>query len=154
MLTIRRATLNDQLGIADFNCRLAWESEKKKLDSAVAAAGVHAALKDPNGKGIYYLACDGSEVIGQCQVTLEWSDWRNGWFWWVQSVYVREDRRGQGVFREIYQHVRREATEAGDVLALRLYVERNNHGARSTYERLGMKAEPYDMMTDKIFDFS
>jgi GNAT superfamily N-acetyltransferase len=150
MFTIRRATPADVALIAEHNRRLAWESESKTLDPAVVTAGVAAAIADPERKGPYYLACEGPSAIGQCQVTLEWGDWRNGWFWWFQGVYVQEDHRGRGVFRALYRHVRDEALAAGNVLALRLYVERNNHRARSVYKSLGMVLEHYDVMREEI----
>jgi GNAT superfamily N-acetyltransferase len=150
MITVRQATAADAPIIADHNRRLAWESEKKSLDPAESLAGVAAALADPSGKGPYYLACEGDSVVGQCQVTWEWGDWRNGWFWWIQSVYVRADYRRRGVFRAIYQRVRQAAVEAGDVLAIRLYVERDNHPARAVYEHLGLAVEHYDMMRDEL----
>src|SRR5262245_44355401 len=99
MLTIRRATSADAAIIAEHNRRLAWESESKTLDPSVVIAGVAAAILDPERKGPYYLACQRSGVIGQCQVTFEWSDWRNGWLWWIQGVYVPAEHRGRGVFR-------------------------------------------------------
>ena len=79
----------------------------------VVTAGVAAALADPMAKGPYFLACDGDDVVGQLQVTYEWSDWRNGWFWWIQSVYVRADSRGRGVFGTLYRHVRQSAHGRG-----------------------------------------
>jgi GNAT superfamily N-acetyltransferase len=150
MITVRRATADDAPIIAEHNRRLAWESEQKTLNPAESLAGVVAALADPEGKGPYYLACEGDAVVGQCQVTWEWGDWRNGWFWWIQSVYVRADYRRRGVFRTIYQRVRRDAVEAGNVLAMRLYVERDNHPARAVYEQLGLTMEHYDMMRDEL----
>jgi GNAT superfamily N-acetyltransferase len=150
MLTVRRATPADVAVIAEQNRLLAWESESKTLDPAAVTAGVAAAIADPDRKGPYYVACAGPSVVGQCQITLEWSDWRNGWFWWFQGVYVQESHRKRGVFRALYQHVRREAIAAGDVLALRLYVERDNQAARSVYERLGMEIEHYDVMRAEI----
>ena len=146
MQSIREAFAADAAVIADGNCKLAWESEGKTLDPAVVAAGVAAALADPAGKGPYYLACDGEAVIGQCQVTREWSDWRNKWIWWLQGVYVRPDQRKRGVFRSLYEHVRQRAQESGEVLAIRLYVERDNHRAQAVYRQLGMEVEHYDMM--------
>jgi GNAT superfamily N-acetyltransferase len=150
MLTIRRATAGDVAVIAEHNRLLAWESEGKTLNPAVARAGVAAAIDDPEHKGPYYLASEDNAVVGQCQVTLEWGDWRNGWFWWIQSVYVRSDYRGRGVFRSLYHRVRNDALAAGNVLALRLYVERNNRNARAVYERLGMALEQYDMMSEDL----
>ena len=105
----RVATPADAAIIAEHNRRLAWESESKTLDPAVVMAGVAAAIADPVRKGPYYLACEGTSVIGQCQVTFEWSDWRNGWLWWIQGVYVPADYRRHGAFRALYEHVRREA---------------------------------------------
>jgi ribosomal protein S18 acetylase RimI-like enzyme len=84
------------------------------------------------------------------QTTYEWSDWRNGWFWWVQSVYVRSDYRGRGAFRTLYDHVRRAARDAGDVIGIRLYVERDNRSAQETYRRLGMKEMPFHLMQELL----
>src|SRR4051812_7958603 len=103
-LTIRRAAPTDAGTIVEFNRRLAEESEGKALDLGVLAKGVAAVLADPN-KGPYYLAEEGGEVVGQMQITFEWSDWRNGWLWWIQGVYVRPDARRRGVFRALYHHV-------------------------------------------------
>lgn len=143
---IRTATAGDAATIAEHNARLALESEGKSLDPAAALAGVQAAIADPECKGYYYLACAGAELAGQCQITREWSDWRNAWFWWFQSVYTRPEHRGQGVFRALHDFVRERAIEAGDVLSLRLYVEKANRSARQTYERLGLQLESYDVM--------
>jgi GNAT superfamily N-acetyltransferase len=149
-LTIRRAAPADVPVIVEYNRRLARETEAKELDPAVVAAGVRAALADPERKGPYYLACDGGDVVGQMQVTYEWSDWRNGWYWWVQSVYVRADHRGRGVFRTLYEHIREQARAAGDVVGIRLYVEKDNHAARATYRRLGMEAIHFDLMQELL----
>src|SRR4051794_37487555 len=111
--TVRPATPADVPAIVEYNRRLALESEGKTLDPATVTKGVTAALADPDTKGPYFLACDGDDVVGQLQLTFEWSDWRNGWFWWVQGVYVRQDARGRGVYRTLYQHVRARAKEAG-----------------------------------------
>lgn len=146
MRTIRNATAADVAVIANGNCMLAWESEKKKLDPAIVAAGVAAAVGDPDGKGPYYLACDGDNVVGQCQVTREWSDWRNKWIWWLQGVYVQPERRKTGVFRSLYRHIQEQARICGNVLAIRLYVERDNGSAQAVYRQLGLATEHYDMM--------
>ena len=118
-------------------------AKARALDLAVLAGGVAAALADPERKGPYYLAVEGETVLGQLQITFEWSDWRNGWFWWFQSVYVREEARRRGVFRSLYAHIVELARREPDVIGLRLYVERDNHGAQRTYRDLGMEQMPY-----------
>lgn len=140
--TIRRATPADAALVTDFNLRLALESEGKALDRALLSAGVAAALADP-GKALYFLAEEGGTVVGQTMVTTEWSDWRNGWFWWVQSVYVVPPARRSGVFRALYEHVHQAARADPAVVGLRLYVEQDNHAAQGTYSRLGMTRTGY-----------
>ena len=143
-LKIRRANLADAPVIADFNIRLAEESERLRLDRACVAAGVAALLSDP-AKGIYYVAeCDGS-VVGQLMITYEWSDWRNGNLWWIQSVYVKEESRAQGVFKALFKHLENLARTSVDVAGLRLYMHSDNERARKTYERLGMKNSNYEV---------
>ena len=149
-LTVRTATPADTPVIVEYNRRLAQETEHKTLDPQIVAAGVAAAIADPMTKGPYFVACDGADIVGQLQVTLEWSDWRNGWFWWIQSVYVRADYRGRGAFRLLYQHVRSRATAAGNVVGIRLYVERDNTSAQATYSRLGMTVMPFMFMEDAL----
>ena len=141
-LTVRRATLADALVLAEFNSRLAQETEGKTLDPAVVAAGVAAGLADAT-KGLYFVAEDDGTVLGMIMVTFEWSDWRNGWLWWIQSVYVRAEARRRGVFRTLYEHVYQTAVREADVIGLRLYVENNNQSAQQTYLRIGMKEAGY-----------
>jgi len=144
-LTIRRATPADAAVVADFNARLARETEGKDLDPAVLRAGVGAVLADPQ-KGFYTLAERAGEVVGQVLVTYEWTDWRNGWYWWVQSVYVRPDARRGGVFGRLYRHLEAAALADPTVVGLRLYVEQDNHAAQAVYRRLGLADEPYFLM--------
>jgi GNAT superfamily N-acetyltransferase len=141
-LTIRLGTAADVELIAEFNCRLAQESENKTLDRPVITAGVRAALADPH-KGPYYLAEEDGVVLGQMQITFEFSDWRNGWLWWIQGVYVRAEARRRGVFRALYEHVYQLARQDPEVIGLRLYVERDNQAAQQTYLRLGMTWSNY-----------
>ena len=130
--------------IADFNLRLAQETEDLRLDPACVRAGVEALLKDP-GKGIYYLAEDERAVAGQLMITFEWSDWRNGNIWWLQSVYVEPRFRRAGVFRALFRHVQQSAARSPDVWGLRLYMHAENARARASYERLGMKQTQYQV---------
>jgi GNAT superfamily N-acetyltransferase len=139
---VREATPADAAVVVEFNRLLAEDSEGKQLDLAVLGAGVTAQLADPQ-KGRYFVAEEGDFILGQLGVTFEWSDWRNGWMWWIQSVYVRADARRRGVFRALFEHVRQAALDDGHVVGLRLYVERENHGAQRTYEQLGMQPSGY-----------
>lgn len=139
-IRLREATPSDAAAIVDFNRRLAWETEQKTLDTETLSRGVARLLGEP-AAGFYRIAESAGEVVGQLMVTFEWSDWRDGWFWWVQSVYVREDLRRSGVFRSLFEDVVRMAKECGDVVGVRLYVERDNLRAQQTYAALGM-ADP------------
>lgn len=141
-VSIRLAAPGDRDTIAGFNQAMAQETEHRALDLARLRRGVEAVLGD-SSKGRYWVAEVDGQVVGQLLVTYEWSDWRNGAFWWIQSVYVDPAFRRQGVFRALYEHVVRQAEQAPEVCGLRLYVEQNNRRAQQTYERLGMKPTPY-----------
>src|SRR5438309_10883392 len=127
---------------------MAWETEKRTLQPERVQAGVAALLRDP-AKGTYFLAettRNGTPAVaGQLLITYEWSDWRNGNFWWIQSVYVAEEFRGQGIFRALYHHVRDLAAANKDVCGLRLYMDAHNASARGAYARLGMKRTNYEV---------
>jgi ribosomal protein S18 acetylase RimI-like enzyme len=141
-LLVRRAIPADAAVIVEYNCRLAVETEGKSLDLGTLTAGVAAGLADEN-KAIYFVAEQDGAVGGQLMLTREWSDWRNGWIWWIQSVYVRQESRRSGVFRALYQHVIDTAKRDPEVIGLRLYVEHENHAAQQTYARLGMEKTSY-----------
>lgn len=143
-ILIRRAIFADWETVTEYNGRLAAETEAVILDREVLAAGVQAVLADA-GKGLYFVAESGGEVIGQAMVTFEWSDWRNGPIWWFQSVYVRADWRRRGVFRRLYDAIFQAGREAGAV-EFRLYAVATNEPALETYRRLGMKPTPYIVM--------
>ncbi|HLE31711.1 MAG TPA: GNAT family N-acetyltransferase, partial [Bacteroidota bacterium] len=113
-ITIRPAAPADGPLIAKFNALMALETEHRTLDQKVLRLGVEAVLRD-RSKGIYYVAEIGGTVIGQLMITYEWSDWRNGTFWWIQSVYVLEEYRGKGVFKTLFQFIEREAKSRKDV---------------------------------------
>ncbi len=142
---IRRATPDDLEVVVRYNAALATESEGKTLDDAILRRGISAVLNDVH-KGFYTLVEDDTEVVGQTLVTYEWSDWRNGWYWWIQSVYVRADARRTGVFRSLYDHLHAAAMLDPTVIGLRLYVEHDNERALKTYSSLGMELEPYKLM--------
>lgn len=142
VLAIRRATAADGPIIIEFNRLLARETEGKVLDPDVLAAGVAAVLADGD-KGHYFLAEEEGAVLGQMLITFEWSDWRNGWMWWIQSVFVRPEARRRGAFRALFRHVHQAATDDPHVIGLRLYVERDNRAAQETYRQLGMAQTQY-----------
>ena len=136
-LLIRAAKLSDLPTIVDFNCRLAWETEHKRLDAAIITRGVQRALKHPQ-MCHYFVAESSGQVVGQAMVTFELTDWRDGVLWWFQSVYVAESSRGHGVFRALFDHILGLAQADPEVRGLRLYVERENGRAQRVYEQLGM----------------
>lgn len=148
-LTIRVATPADAPVLVDFNRRLADETEGLQLDRATVEKGVAAALADPS-KARYFVACVGSEVVGQVMHTWEWSDWRNGYFWWLQSVYVSQPHRGGGVFRRLFEHVRELAAGDLQVVGLRLYVEHENSDAQQVYARLGLTRTGYLVLEQEL----
>lgn len=123
----------------------ALESESLTLDAKTVSAGVSAVLKDQS-RGIYFVAEIGGAIAGQLMITYEWSDWRNGNIWWIQSVYVPEAQRGAGVFTALFRHVEMLARESGEVCSLRLYMEKQNERARRAYKKLGMKEMHYDVL--------
>jgi len=141
-MTIRPATLDDLLTLVEFNRRLALETEGITLSAELLNQGVRAALLDPQ-KARYFVAEIAGRVVGQLMHTREWSDWRNGHIWWLQSVYVDQDFRREGVFRSLVEHLRAEAEAAPDVVGLRLYVEEHNDRAAATYDRLGLREAGY-----------
>jgi GNAT superfamily N-acetyltransferase len=141
---VRPAHLDDLGAVVGYNAELALETEGKTLDGDVLQQGVARALDDPD-RLRYWVAEDvaSGRVIGQAAITREWTDWRNGWIWWFQSVFVHADFRRAGVFRALYAHVRDEALAAQNVIALRLYVEQDNARAQRTYQSLGMRPAGY-----------
>ncbi len=143
-IKIRPAKPGDAPTIAEFNRRLASETEELTLDAARVQAGVKALLSD-SSKGIYYVAEIAGKLAGQLMITYEWSDWRNGNLWWIQSVFVDEKFRGAGVFKALFNHVRTLAEKEGNVPNLRLYVEEHNTRARQAYNKLGFKKTYYEV---------
>lgn len=147
---IRPAKLDDVSAIVDFNRRLAIETEDKVLELETLERGVRAGILDAS-RARYFVAEQDREVVGQVMLTLEWSDWRNGEVWWFQSVYVHPEHRRRGVFRKLFEHVRRTAESTPGVVGLRLYVENENEIAQQTYRELGLVEGGYRVM-ERFFD--
>ena len=136
-IMIRFAGAEDLAALVVFNRAMARETESKELVVEVVSAGVSALLEKPE-LGFYLVAEQQGEVVGSLMVTTEWSDWRNGTFWWIQSVYVLPKARRQGIYRRLYEFVKMEAEKQENVCGFRLYVERENIPAQMTYSSLGM----------------
>ena len=141
---VRPAGERDLELLVGFNRALARETEGLDLDPDRLRAGVRAVLGDA-ARGSYLVAEAAGRAVGALLVTREWSDWRAGWFWWIQSVYVEPEHRRRGVYGELHREVAARARRAGDVRGLRLYVDRANAGARATYLALGMAPSHYDL---------
>ena len=145
----REAVADDAAILAGFNRAMALETESKSLAMETLLPGVRAVLRDPR-HGFYVVADTGREIAGSLLVTYEWSDWRNGRIWWIQSVYVRPDFRRRGIYRTLHGFVRERARAAGEVVRIRLYVERDNAAAQRTYAALGMTETPYRIYEEML----
>ena len=144
-IRVRAAGAGDAETIARFNARMALETEGITLEWERVRAGVQAVFEKPE-RGWYLVAEDETgAVVGQLMVTYEWSDWRNGVFWWIQSVYVAPEARGCGIYTTMYNDLVRRAKRDASVCGIRLYVETHNGRARGVYERAGMNRAAYDM---------
>ena len=143
-MIVRKANINDVSKIAEYNYNLAFETEDKKLNMEVLTKGVTALLKDEN-KGVYHVCEIDGNIVGQIMYTFEWSDWRNGTFLWIQSVYVDKNYRGKGVFKTLYNHIKNICDKDKNICGIRLYVERENYVAQKTYKSLGMEECNYYM---------
>lgn len=141
-LVVRDAVADDLQWLVDCAIAMAWETERKRLDAGMVRAGVAAALDDAS-KARYFVAMRSGARAGTLMLTGEWSDWRNGLWWWIQSVYVEPSQRRGGVFAALYRHVEMLARAAPGVIGLRLYVEHANAAAQRTYASLGMHDAGY-----------
>lgn len=148
-VVIRKGDPGDAETLTEFNVAMAWETEHKRLDPATVARGVRAVLASAD-YGFYAVAVAADRVVGSLLVTYEWSDWRCGLFWWVQSVYVRPELRRRGIFTKLHAFVRDEAARTPRVCGLRLYVEDANHAAQRVYTALGMKRTPYHIYEQSL----
>lgn len=144
MITYRDACLSDTDRIVEFQLAMARETEDFELDAAICTRGVRA-LFDGSDKGRYYVAEDDGAVVGSLMITTEWSDWRAGTVWWIQSVYVDPAHRNKGVYAGLYAHVKRLMDGNPDIRGIRLYVDRRNTRAQEVYRRLGMNGDHYQV---------
>ncbi len=148
-MNIRFAQREDADALVEFNQAMALETEGKRLDRNILTKGVEAVFSDDK-KGFYVVAEDEGTIVAGLMVTYEWSDWRNGWFWWIQSVYIPPEHRGKRIYSELYNFLKQRAAEAGDVCGFRLYAETENVHAQAVYKKLGMEAPRYVMFEESI----
>ena len=141
-MNIRLAEKDDIHALVGFNQAMALETEGKNLEASVLEPGVAAVFEDAN-KGFYVVADDGGLAVGGLLITYEWSDWRNRWFWWIQSVYILPEFRGRSIYRQMYAFVKQLARARGGVCGFRLYVEKANVHAQKVYEQLRMRESHY-----------
>lgn len=144
-MKVRAAAIEDADLLVDFNQQMARETEGKELDFDVLRQGVAGMLNDAS-RGFYLVAEVKGVVVGSLMITTEWSDWRNGDYWWIQSVYVAPEHRRKGVFRCLLAEVRQRSKAAENVRGFRLYVEQNNVDAQATYKSLGFSKTAYQML--------
>jgi GNAT superfamily N-acetyltransferase len=142
MVKIRKADIDDVETITSFQIKMALETENLELDKKTVKKGVTSVFKNKN-KGQYYVAEENNKIIGSLLVTPEWSDWRNGTILWIQSTYVTPVYRRKGVFKYMYNHLKKQVKKSDNLLGLRLYVDKTNQNAQKTYEKLGMNDEHY-----------
>ena len=142
-LVVRRADSGDLDTLVQFNLDLARETESRELDRVLVRRGVEGGLARPESCR-YFVAERAGAIAGQLMLTFEWSDWRAGFFWWIQSVFVPKEARGQGIFHALYDHVTTLAREDSEgCCGLRLYVEQDNQRAMKVYEDVGMLRTHY-----------
>jgi len=141
-IEVREATVEDVDTIAQFNSNMALETEGKQLDATVLRSGVERGLGRPD-LCRFFVAEHSGKPVGQAMITYELSEWRDGMFWWFQSVYVHAEYRRRGIFRALYHHIESLAKDTPDVCGLRLYVEKSNQRAMDVYGRLGMDDAGY-----------
>lgn len=139
---VREANIEDHSAIVDFQLAMALETENLQLDKEVLSKGVLSVLEDKT-KARYFIADSDGLAVGVLMITLEWSDWRNGWVWWIQSVYTKPGYRKMGVYKLLYNHVKDIVQKSMDIMGLRLYVDKRNIKAQQVYESLGMTCEHY-----------
>ena len=144
MVHYRDANRNDAPAIVDFQIAMARETEDFALDRATCTRGVSAVFADFS-LGRYFVAEEDGFVVASLMITPEWSDWRNGVVWWIQSVYVRPENRKRGIYAGLYKHVKNIAEHDKVVMGIRLYVDKRNTTAQEVYRRMGMNGDHYQL---------
>jgi ribosomal protein S18 acetylase RimI-like enzyme len=152
-LTIRLARPEDVLTIASFSAAMALETEGRHLDLERLHKGTIALLESTD-RGFYMVAeieqTGDRQLLGQLMITYEWSDWRNGTFWWIQSVYVAPQWRRRGVYSSMHKYIMALAQADPQVCGIRLYVEQENRTAQTVYSRVGLSLSRYKVFEEDL----
>ena len=143
-MKIEFASPKDQECIAEFQIKMALETENLNLLPSVVKKGVKAVFDDPS-KGKFLVAVEESRPIASLMIVPEWSDWRNGTVYWIHSVYIIPQYRGKKVYKQMYQYLQKIVRSDDELIGIRLYVDKTNHNAQKAYEALGMTNEHYDL---------
>ena len=143
-MKITQPGIEDINSLVDFNIKMAKETENKLLNKKIVTKGVSEVLTDTS-LGYYVIAKNKNTILGSLMITYEWSDWRNGMFWWIQSVYVEKEYRQQGVYKKMYSYIKDKALKDNSCTGIRLYVEQENKIAQSVYKKLEMKETHYKL---------
>jgi ribosomal protein S18 acetylase RimI-like enzyme len=146
---IIKAQKQHALTIAEFNVAMALETENKIIPPEKIIPGVESLMEKPH-YGFYIIAEHENEITGCMMITYEWTDWRNGLFWWIQSVFVKKEYRQKGIYRAMHEFVRKEAKKHEEVVGIRLYVEKDNKNAQQVYHKMGMKETDYKLFEEMI----
>ena len=144
MTEVREGRPQDAATIVDFQVRMARETEEFELDRDICSKGVAAVFNNPS-LGRYYVVEKDGAILASLMITLEWSDWRNGYVWWIQSVFVVPEARGRGLYRALYEHIKEKVNESDSVRGVRLYVDLTNENAQQVYSKLGMNGDHYKL---------
>ena len=143
-ITIRKAKTADLKKIVDFQLAMAMETENLQLDLSTVEKGVNAVYQDIS-KGQYFVTEVNGEIAASLMITFEWSDWRNGMVYWIQSVYVQKQFRRLGIYSKMYAHIQDLVKTDDSVRGIRLYVDKTNMNAQETYKKTGMNGEHYQL---------
>lgn len=141
-IKIRDAKIDDSSYIVDFQMAMAIETEDLMLDKETLSKGVLAVLED-SSKARYFIAQGDGKPVGMLMITTEWSDWRNRWVWWIQSVYTLPECRKMGIYKLLYEHVKGIVLSTDNIGGIRLYVDKRNIRAQAVYTNLGMNGDHY-----------
>ncbi len=141
---IRKAETKDIEKLIQFQIRMAKETENLLLDEKTVYKGVKKIFTHPE-LGQYYVACIDDKVVASLLITPEWSDWRNGWIWWIQSVFVEPEFRQKGIYKSMYHDLKQKIENSSNLFGLRLYVDKRNKNAVKVYKQLGMNNEHYEL---------